>query len=34
VKKDAVPDTTTPEHKSTNPEAGISYTKLGHETEK
>jgi hypothetical protein len=34
VKKDDVPDTTTPGHKSTNPESGISYAKLGHKTEK
>jgi len=28
-----VSDTTTQRHKSTNPEAGISYAKLGPETE-
>jgi len=34
VKKDDVSDTTTPRHKSTNPEAGISYANLGPETER
>jgi hypothetical protein len=29
-----VSDTTTPRHKSRNPEAGISYAKLGPKTEK
>jgi hypothetical protein len=33
VKYDDVSDTNTPRHKSTNPEAGISYANLGHETE-
>jgi hypothetical protein len=29
VKEDAISDTTTPRHKSTNPEAGIYYTNWG-----
>jgi hypothetical protein len=34
VKYDDVSDSTTPRHKSTNPETGISYTKLGPKKEK
>jgi hypothetical protein len=33
VKYNDVSDTTTPRHKSTNPEAGIAYSNLGTETE-
>jgi hypothetical protein len=33
VQYDDVSDTTMPQHKPTNPEAGISYVNLGPETE-